>query len=422
MNILMISPFDLVTDRLWGPTIRLLSLARELNSSGHQVILAGPRPAKGETPQLIRDVTAHYFKRYFHRYTYLASDNIRQIKLHNRLYRLPFIMLSRFAEIVKLAKKRRIDVIYVNRACVDITWPAFLAHLVCRIPVVCDWDDLEGLHGFSTVESKPLSMQFFETLNECLFARLAAATVVASSYLQEFALRIGVERDRLFFAPTFADEEMFHPDFDGKKIRKELGLESKKVLFYCGNLSAGNGVRVENLLHTLERLLQKDDEFVLLVVGDGNLLHGSDGSSMLRSLAEALQLADKVIFAGEVAHHEVPSYLAAADLCLALFPVNIVTMCKSPLKVFEYMAAGKAVVARAVGEIARCIVDGYSGYLVYTDDPEEYAGKISACFADRDHLARVGCTARLAVEEKYRWQVSAASVEAACLRALPCAS
>jgi glycosyltransferase involved in cell wall biosynthesis len=129
-----------------------------------------------------------------------------------------------------------------------------------------------------------------------------------------------------------------------------------------------------------------------------------------------------VVFIGEVPNQAVPAYLAVADLCLALFPVNVVTMCKSPLKVFEYMAAGKPVLARAVGEIARCLEEGHNGYLVHTDDPEEYAAKIASCFEDRGRLAGVARQARLDVEQKYCWQNSAASMAAACRRALTCGS
>lgn len=414
MNILMISPFDLVVDRLWGPTIRLHSLAKELNRRGHKVILAGPPPFTGPRPEILDQVALHYFKRPFHRYEYPADGRERERLDHNLRRNIPLVLVSHWLEMMKLVYREKIEVIYINRAYLDTALPAFVAHLLTRVPLVCDWDDLEGLHGFTTSFRQPLKIQIFSTVSELLLPHFSAATVVASRYLGSLAENTGTRPERIHYAPSVADDGLFHPGVDGGAVRARLGLEGRKVLLYCGNLSHGNGVKVENILYTLKNLLDRDPGFALVVVGDGDLLNRGGKKGPLVQLAQQLGIADQVVFTGGVPYREVPQYIAAADMCLALFPVNVITMCKSPLKVYEYMACGKAVVARDVGEISHCIDNGKSGILVHSDDPAEYSDKIARAFADRAYLKTLGLNARKAIEEKFSWSRSADTALVAC--------
>lgn len=417
MNILMISAFDLVVSRLWGPTVRLHSLAKELIYMHHTVTLAGPAPFSGSQPALLDGVSLYYFRMAFHRYGYADDGKLPERKQHNRLWRLPLVMLTRTCELVRLVLKLKPDVLYINRAFIDILYPSYFTHLITRVPLVCDWDDLEGLHGFSTNFQFPLRIQLFETIHELLLPRLADATVVASRYLEEFALNIGVKRDRLFYAPTVANAELFHPDVDGSAVRERYGLQGRKVMLYCGNLFAGNGVKVENTLYALHYLLQRDSSYYLVVVGEGDLLQKGGQPGALPLLAENLGISSHVIFTGGVPTTEVPKYIAAADACLALFPVNLTTITKSPLKVYEYMASGKATIARDVGEISGCVISGKTGILVHTDNPEEYAQRIYDCFSKNGALLELGANARLTIEEHFLWEHSARTVLEACERA-----
>lgn len=418
MNILMISPFDLVAHRLWGPTIRLHSLAKEIMRRGHTVTIAGPPPFNGDKPDIIDGVPFYYFNMPFHRYPY-PHDGMEVARgKNNRRRRLPLVMLTRIGELLSLTRKLRTDVLYVNRAFLDTAYPAFAAHLIKSIPMICDWDDLEGLHGFSTEGRHRLTVQLVETFNEVVFPRISGATVVASNYLKDFSLKIGVNKEDIFFAPTVADSTAFSPAVDGTLIRNKYGLNNKKVLFYCGNLMETNGVKIENIIYTLNLILQKDSSFVLLIVGDGDLLTKEGKKGSLVKLAESLGIADKVVFTGGVPYSEVPKYLAAADICLALFPVNLITMSKSPLKVYEYMAAGKAIIGRDVGEISRCIEDGKSGILVYSDNPEEYAEKILTAFKSTDYINKLGQNARKLIDDRFNWSNSTDTVIQACEKLL----
>ena len=71
------------------------------------------------------------------------------------------------------------------------------------------------------------------------------------------------------------------------------------------------------------------------------------------------------------------------------------------------MAAGKPVVARAVGEISKCVRNKKTGLLVYSDDPAEYADVIKGAVRDRALLHQMGENARKDIEENFTWTHSA---------------
>ena len=408
MNIILVSPFDLYVSRLWGPTMRLHCLAKELCKMGHRAVLAGPRPKLGETPALLDGVPLHYFAARLHRYPYNDGSKSRKRNL-------PGVIARRSAELLALIRRQRVDVLICNRAFPETAYPCYAAHLLSGVPLICDWDDIEGLHGFSTAARNRLSRQLFETVNEVLFPRLADATVVSSRYIEQFATQINTDPSRLFYAPTVADGERFHPGVSGEEIRKRYGLQGRKVLLYSGNLMKSNGIQLQNVIVTMKRLVAEDPDYRLLIVGGGDLIkdrYGAKGELLL--LTERFQLTDHVIFTGSVPSTEVARHLAAADVCLALFPINVITMSKSPLKAYEYMAAGRAMIAREIGELQHCVVDGETGRLVRSDNPEEYVQVIQQLFSEPERIREMGEAARRLFERRFTWAHSAEVVVQAC--------
>ena len=112
-----------------------------------------------------------------------------------------------------------------------------------------------------------------------------------------------------------------------------------------------------------------------------------------------------VQFVGAVPHDEVPDYVAAADVCVAAFASNPVTQCKSPLKLAEYLASGKAVVASDVGEVRRMV--GEAGVMVRPGDAQEMAEEIVRLLRDPEERQRLGRLARERVMAGLTWMHTA---------------
>jgi len=172
------------------------------------------------------------------------------------------------------------------------------------------------------------------------------------------------------------------------------------MVLYIGQLHGAQ--YIDLFIKAAKEVLSKNTEVVFMIVGEGFMERN------LRDLALRLGISDKVIFTGAVAHNEIPRYIAAADVCVAAFKDTKVTRCKSPLKIAEYMACGKAVVASNVGEVRRML--GGVGILVDPDDANSLAEGILRIIGDKDLGDRLGKFARIRVEEKYNWVKTTANL------------
>jgi glycosyltransferase involved in cell wall biosynthesis len=89
----------------------------------------------------------------------------------------------------------------------------------------------------------------------------------------------------------------------------------------------------------------------------------------------------------------------------------------SPIKLFEYMASGRAVVAASLGQIAE-VIDGTNGLLYDPNDPDALSRQVVRLAEDAELRRALGHAARRAVEASYTWAHNAARVSAALERAV----
>jgi glycosyltransferase involved in cell wall biosynthesis len=135
----------------------------------------------------------------------------------------------------------------------------------------------------------------------------------------------------------------------------------------------------------------------LHVVGDG------PGRQDLERLAESLGVP--TVFTGAVAPAAVPGLLAEFDAAAAPYPPDGPGQDDyfSPLKVFEYMAAGLPVIASAVGQIPSIIEDGRTGILVPPGDPAALADALIRLGENPNLRERLGLEARNDAVQRFSW-------------------
>jgi glycosyltransferase involved in cell wall biosynthesis len=139
----------------------------------------------------------------------------------------------------------------------------------------------------------------------------------------------------------------------------------------------------------------------LVVVGDGPAVPA------LRAQAEALGVADRVRFAGLVAHEAIPALVAGFDIALQ----PRVVAYASPLKLFEYMAAGKAIVAPDQPNIREVLADGETALLFDPAVADAMWEAIRRLASDPGLRTRLGLAARAEIERRdYTWAGNAKRV------------
>lgn len=156
---------------------------------------------------------------------------------------------------------------------------------------------------------------------------------------------------------------------------------------------------------------QKGQQYVLEAaarLGGVRFVLAGDGPdrTMLEQLAAERELGDRVRFLGH--RDDVPALMAAADL------VVVPSLYEGwPLAVLEAMAAGKAVVATRVGDVAEMIGDGEDGLLLEPADPAALAEAVGGLAADPERRRRLGAAARRRAESGFSVEMMARAVEAA---------
>ncbi|NCC34225.1 MAG: glycosyltransferase, partial [Chloroflexia bacterium] len=156
-------------------------------------------------------------------------------------------------------------------------------------------------------------------------------------------------------------------------------------------------------------LLTQGYDLEVMLIGDGPE----------RSAAEALAAprASHFHFTGAVPYAQIPALLARADLGVAPFTtaphpaLRAAGFFWSPLKIYEYMAAGLPVVTTAIPPLTTVIREGEEGALFAEGDVAGFATAIRQVLADPVAAYAMGQRARHRVVEHYSWQHHCAALE-----------
>jgi glycosyltransferase involved in cell wall biosynthesis len=143
----------------------------------------------------------------------------------------------------------------------------------------------------------------------------------------------------------------------------------------------------------------------LILVGDGPLL-----ADIRRQVSEA-GLTDKVIFTGAVEPDGVPGWLSVADVAVLNPRVSGASAAQSPLKLFEYMAASKAIVAPRIHYAEKILTDRENALLVTPDDVEALKCALLELVEDRQLRQRLGQAAQWKALQEHSWDQVALKIE-----------
>jgi glycosyltransferase involved in cell wall biosynthesis len=185
-------------------------------------------------------------------------------------------------------------------------------------------------------------------------------------------------------------------------VRRSLGIaDATPVVLYTGTFEAYQGL---DMLFAAMAIVRGARSDVRLVLAGGR----ADQVTRAREQARAAGIEEVTVFAGERPAPEIPAYLLAADLLVS--PRSRGT--NTPLKIYQYLRSGKAIVATRLLTHTQVLSDDTA--ILTAATPEAFADGILAGLTDRERTARIGRQARELAETKYSYDAYLEKTRQAC--------
>jgi D-inositol-3-phosphate glycosyltransferase len=212
----------------------------------------------------------------------------------------------------------------------------------------------------------------------------------------DLKLLYGAEPERVFVVPPGVDLSMFQP-IDRTEARRKIGYRSGRLLLFVGRLERLKGVDVAIRALALLRDRSHDDVRLLVLGEDSRRSDDESEKSRLKAIALSEGVQDRVDFLGSVAHHELPYFYSAADVCV--MPSYSESF---GLVGLEAQACGTPVVGSDVTGLRSVVRDEVSGYLVAGHNPAAYAEKIGRLLENPELAQQMGRRGRL-LAQRFSW-------------------
>jgi glycosyltransferase involved in cell wall biosynthesis len=297
---------------------------------------------------------------------------------------------------VNIVREHKCNLVFTREEDVFDGLIALYIKIRYRVPFVFELvSPLEMGWEIAKIEGRKPRFFWYALTGTAAFTRIAVMKhagliLPTTGWFEDALVKKGIPGERLLPFPNGVDAEKFKPD-GGQAIRDKYGLGKSGVVIYVGTMDKAR--RLAILIEALQIVKKQNRNVKLLMVGDG-----SDRQN-LEALAARSGVARDVIFTGQIPQAEVPEFIAAADVALSAVPPLSFYICSSPIKLLEYMAAAKPVVANEEIMEQRKVLAASGGGILVPFTPEAFAGAIIDLLGNKTRAVRMGLNGRSWVTE-----------------------
>ena len=366
------------TRALGAEGVHIRGIARALQDIGHEVHVVSPR---GLTS--ISDGGST------HRKTAVRTGVFDWVSRHApelffEICELGYNIVG-YRNIRRLLDKHHFDLVYERYA--FFTWCGVFLAKKRGVPYVVEVNEVAGIERVRGQVLVPLS-RFIERR---VFEK-ADAIIVVSEFLKDRIARDRIDTAKVHVCPNATDVRMFHPLVDSRGAKQRFHLGNRITIGFTGSLLPWHNL--ELLFEAVREIIDEGEyDLSLLLVGEGPFRQDLEDSVAGKNLRE------HVVFAGAVDYSEVAELIGAMDICV----IPHSNLFRSPIKLFEYMAMGKPVIAPDTRPIAQVIRHGENGFLFKVGDKDSLKRALVYLLQNKQKRTELGETARKTVCEAHTW-------------------
>ena len=373
-----------------GSTIKAIELMRALTSQGYQVDTFWWKENESTgVPGIQDNMNRQWIKQRFSKYLHEPNQllkNFRYYRDENRILSVkrPSLFISRLETYI---------------------FSAFSLARRYRLPFIVEVDSPVSyeLRHFGQ------SYYHFDHLVEKLelaYIKRAYRAFCVSHQLKAYFVKRGIPDHKIQVITNGADISRFHPNMSSEKVFTRYPLAGKRVVGFVGSFHHWHGVY--HLIELIDKILHMYPDVVFLLVG-----HGGPLKDTINRYVSENGLSERIILTGLVKHGSVPAYINAMDVVLAPYP-PLEFFYYSPVKIFEYMACGRAVVSSRIGQIEELIQHGETGMLCTPGRTDDMIDAVKSLLNHAGLRKRIGENAARFIASKHTWQHKAAALSELC--------
>lgn len=368
-----------------GSPASIREMSQALSSLGHKVHVV-TYPMSQDIP--VEGITIHRVGKIF------RSSKITV----GPTYYKPFLDFLLVIKLCNVIWKEKVDVIHAHNY--EGALAGYIAKKITKKPMLYNAVNnmIDELPSYDFIRPKKLAIKLANFLDN-LVPRMGDYVTVVSEELYNFLLKKGIPQGRMAVIPAGVNIRMFEGK-DPNVIRKRYNIGTQPLVVYTGTLDRFQGINY--LIRAMRIVVDAISDAVLLVVG--NIVNPSDIAGHKNLVAE-MGLDKNVIFTDERPLEEVPFFLASADVAVVPRP-----FCPGfPVKLLNYMAAGKAIVSFEGS--AKGLKNMYNAITVKNDDWQEFGKGIMKLLIDRRLALELGENAQKTIQGNFDWSSLAKKIE-----------
>ena len=334
----------------WGDYTRVFSLMKAFSDRGHKVTIFVIRPDK-KNPSVSNFQENSLDVYEIHPPWFTPFQGKKGVgKYLNYLACIPTI--KKLA--TEIMKQDKIDYVYSYMPGIGTSFPAMKIKSKLKIKHVLDFADF---HVY--VRPKRLVMDSF---------RNADKIIAITDYLKQLLIDKGIDTEKIRLIPNGVDLELFNSSkYTTNEIQKlRESFHSKNLIVFSGALQDLNII-----IDSAKNVISEFPDTKYIILGDHRDPNRS--KNIWEKKVEEKGLEKYFKFLGTKPHEEIPKFLLCADVCIDSFPDEPYYAAAHPIKLLEYGACGKPVVATRVSETEKLLKHDVHGFLASPLNSNEFA-------------------------------------------------